>query len=454
MTKLMAKLFLLLLIGLVTAVPTLAGASTQQTEPTVVDLALEDGRFTILAQALQQASLVGTLQGEGPFTVFAPTDEAFNAIPEAQLNDILNDTEALRNILLYHVVPQRLLAADVVTLTSAETALGEPVEIAVEGDVVRINEAQVTATDIQAANGVIHVIDSVLLPPSLQEDEGMMDDGDAPTEEPAPGEDEEAMDDAPMDEDTTDEETTDEDADEDMMEETPGDEQPAGADIVDTAIADGRFTTLVTALEAAELVETLKGPGPFTVLAPTDEAFAALPDGTLDSLLNDIPALRDILLYHVILGRLPAADVTKLGAADTILGEPVSISVEGDVVRINEAQVIITDIETSNGIIHVIDAVLLPPDQGQQPADPKPKHQPTYRQPDNNRYFNNKPYNQDRYDRDGRRYCGCGNNSYGRGGNDAGGRYYYGPFFGHGYYQGGSGYNYSYYSYHPYRYRW
>ncbi len=157
-------------------------------------------------------------------------------------------------------------------------------------------------------------------------------------------------------EDATDETTTDETvaatttvaAAEEMM------------DIVDTAVADGRFTTLVTALEAADLVDTLKGDGPFTVFAPTDDAFAALPEGTVEGLLEDIPALTDILTYHVVSGKVLAADVVGLDSATTLQGTDVAVTVDGDTVLINDAQVIITDIETSNGVIHVIDAVLLP----------------------------------------------------------------------------------------------
>jgi len=137
--------------------------------------------------------------------------------------------------------------------------------------------------------------------------------------------------------------------------------------IVDIAVEDGRFTTLVTALQAADLVETLSGEGPFTVFAPTDDAFAALPDGALEGLLADIPALTDVLLYHVVSGEVLAADVIQLPAADTVLGQPVTITVDDDKVMVNDAQVIITDIQGSNGVIHVIDAVILPP-QDEAPA--------------------------------------------------------------------------------------
>jgi uncharacterized surface protein with fasciclin (FAS1) repeats len=109
--------------------------------------------------------------------------------------------------------------------------------------------------------------------------------------------------------------------------------------IVDIAVEDGRFTTLVTALQAADLVDTLSGEGPFTVFAPTDDAFAALPAGALEGLLADIPALTDVLLYHVVSGEVLAADVIQLSSADTVLGQPVSIMVDGDKVMINDAQV-------------------------------------------------------------------------------------------------------------------
>lgn len=131
-------------------------------------------------------------------------------------------------------------------------------------------------------------------------------------------------------------------------------------DIVDIAADDGRFTTLVTAVKAAGLVETLKSDGPFTVFAPTDDAFAALPAGTVEALLNDIPKLKSILLYHVVQGKVMAADVVKLKSADTALGKSLSIAVSGDKVMVNEATVVITDIEASNGVIHVIDSVILP----------------------------------------------------------------------------------------------
>ncbi len=282
--------------------------STPAAEPeaqpgTIVDIAVGDGRFQTLVAALQAAGLVETLQGEGPFTVFAPTDDAFAKLPAGTVDALLKDVPTLTDILLYHVVAGNVKAADVVKLDMATTVQGESVAITVDGDTVRINDAQVIITDIEAANGTIHVIDTVLLPP-----------------EP----------------------------------------EAALGTIVDIAVGDGRFQTLVAALQAADLVETLQGAGPFTVFAPTDDAFAKLPEGTVAALLEDIPTLTDILLYHVVSGNVSAADVVKLDMATTVQGKSVAITVDGDTVRINDAQVIITDIATSNGTIHVIDTVLVP----------------------------------------------------------------------------------------------
>jgi uncharacterized surface protein with fasciclin (FAS1) repeats len=257
---------------------------------------------------------VDTLSGEGPFTVFAPTDDAFAALPAGTLDSLFADIPALQSVLTYHVVPGQVMAADVVNLDSADTVQGEAIDITVQDGNVMVNGANVIITDIEGANGVIHVIDAVILPPSMTAAE------------------EEAM-----------------------MEETP--------DIVDIAISDGRFTTLVTALQEASLVDTLKGEGPFTVFAPTDDAFNALPDGTLEGLLADIPALTDVLLYHVVPGKVMAADVVNLESADTVLGQPVSISVTDGNVMVDGANVIITDIEGSNGVIHVIDSVITPASQ-------------------------------------------------------------------------------------------
>lgn len=134
-----------------------------------------------------------------------------------------------------------------------------------------------------------------------------------------------------------------------------------GKDIVDTAVAAGSFNTLATALKAAGLVETLKGKGPFTVFAPTDDAFKKLPAGTLEKLLADKAQLTKVLTYHVVSGKVMAADVVKLSEAKTVEGSAVKIAVKDGKVKVNDANVVKTDVGASNGVIHVIDTVILPP---------------------------------------------------------------------------------------------
>ena len=134
-------------------------------------------------------------------------------------------------------------------------------------------------------------------------------------------------------------------------------------DIVDVAVANGSFNTLTTALKAAGLVDVLKGEGPFTVFAPTDEAFAKLPEGTVENLLKpeNIKQLKDVLTYHVVSGKVMAADVVKLNSATTVNGADVSIAVKDKTVKVNDAKVVTTDVMASNGVIHVVDTVILPP---------------------------------------------------------------------------------------------
>ena len=136
---------------------------------------------------------------------------------------------------------------------------------------------------------------------------------------------------------------------------------PVSKSIVDLEVEDGRFTTLVAALQAAELDTVLAGEGPFTVFAPTDDAFAKLPAGTVEGLLANIPGLKDVLLYHVVSGNVQAKDVLNLESADTLQGSSFAISIMDGKVMVNKSEVIITDIEAVNGTIHVVDTVLLPP---------------------------------------------------------------------------------------------
>jgi uncharacterized surface protein with fasciclin (FAS1) repeats len=261
----------------------------------IVDTAAGAEGFKTLVTAVKAAGLVEALKGKGPFTVFAPTDEAFAKLPKGTVEGLLKDKEKLAKVLTYHVVKGNVSSKDVAKINSAGTLQGAFLRVdASKG--VRINDAKVVNADLRASNGIIHVIDTVLLPP---------------------------------------------------------------ADIVDTAVGADSFKTLVAAVKAAGLVEALKGKGPFTVFAPTDEAFAKLPEGTIPALLNDKEKLGAILKYHVVPGYVTAADVVKLDRAKTLQGGELRINADGGV-RINDANVVKADILTANGVIHVIDSVLLP----------------------------------------------------------------------------------------------
>jgi transforming growth factor-beta-induced protein len=310
------KRYLIIFVALVVmAVPLVVaacgGGDEQAASPTptatetpkdIVDTAVAAGDFTTLAQALTAAGLVETLKGEGPYTVFAPTDAAFAALPEGTVDTLLEDpTGQLTDILTYHVVPGKVMSTDLSDGMTAETVQGGELTFSVEDGTVMVNGATVTTADIETSNGVIHVIDSVLLPPK---------------------------------------------------------------DIVDTAVEAGSFTILAKALTEAGLVETLKGDGPYTVFAPTDEAFAKLPQGTVDELLKDPEgALADILTYHVVPGKVMSTDLSDGMMADTVQGDQLKISIAEDgTVMVNDATVTQADIQASNGVIHVIDTVLLPPE--------------------------------------------------------------------------------------------
>lgn len=268
----------------------------------IVDTAVGAGAFKTLVAAVKAAGLVDTLKGEGPFTVFAPTDEAFAKLPEGTVAELLKpeNKAKLQAILTYHVVAGKVKAADVVKLTGAVSVQGQQIDIVVKDGKVTVDGANVVKTDIECSNGVIHVIDSVIL--------------------------------------------------------------PADKDIVDTAVANGSFKTLVAAVTAAGLVDTLKSEGPFTVFAPTDAAFAKLPEGTVEDLLK--PENKDkliaVLTYHVVPGKVLAGAVVKLKTATTVNGKEATIRVTDAGVMVDSAKVVATDIETSNGVIHVIDSVILP----------------------------------------------------------------------------------------------
>jgi uncharacterized surface protein with fasciclin (FAS1) repeats len=298
---------------LVLAAPTLAGdgcakscsaslAGDASKKSDIVATATAAGSFNTLAAALKAADLVSTLQGEGPFTVFAPSDEAFAKLPRETLADLLKpeNKRKLAAILTYHVVPGKVLAADVVKLKHAGTVNGQRVDVRVVEGGVTIDAANVVKTDIVCSNGVIHVLDSVIL--------------------------------------------------------------PSTKNLVETAQGAGTFGTLIAAAKAAGLADTLAKGGPFTVLAPTDEAFAKLPAGTVENLLKpeNKERLAAILKLHVAEGRVYADQVVTLAQVPTLAGRGVAVTAKRDSVQVGQAKVVQTDIEATNGVIHVIDTVILP----------------------------------------------------------------------------------------------
>lgn len=270
----------------------------------IVDTAVGAGSFKTLAAALQAADLVGALKGDGPFTVFAPTDEAFAKLPAGTVETLLKpeNKKQLVGVLTYHVVAGKVAAKQVVKLNGAKTLNGQRVGIAVEGGKVTVDKANVVTTDIECSNGIIHVIDSVIL--------------------------------------------------------------PSGDNIVATADKAGTFKTLIAAAKAAGLAGALTGETELTVFAPTDEAFAKLPKGTVESLLKpeNKSKLAGILKFHVVAGRVYSEAALEAKTAKTLQGSSVAITVKDGKARVGGANLVATDINASNGVIHVIDSVLLPPE--------------------------------------------------------------------------------------------
>jgi uncharacterized surface protein with fasciclin (FAS1) repeats/plastocyanin len=281
------------------------GAAADETQDIPAN-AQATGVHDALVAALGHAGLVETLQGDGPFTVFAPTDEAFTAAG-IDLSTFDNDeaNATLSDILLYHVVSGAVDAANVTDGMVATMVNGDNATFTVNNGSVMINDANVTTADVSASNGIIHVIDKVLMPPA---------------------------------------------------------DEPQPQDIPTVATNTGVHASLVAALAHAGLVETLQGDGPFTVFAPTDDAFTAA-GIDLSTFDNDEAnaTLADILKYHVYAGSVAAADVTDGMVATMVNGDNATFTVSNGTVTVGGATVTTADVAASNGIIHVIDKVLTPP---------------------------------------------------------------------------------------------
>jgi uncharacterized surface protein with fasciclin (FAS1) repeats len=272
-------------------------------EKNIVDTAVEAGKFKTLAAALGAAGLVDAVKGPGPFTVFAPSDEAFAKLPKGTVETLLKpeNKDKLKAILTYHVVPGKVMAKDVLGVKGAKSLNGQRIDVKVDGGKVMVDGAQVVATDIACTNGVIHVIDSVILP----------SEDNIPT----------------------------------------------------VATKAGKFNTLLAAAKAAGLVETLSGDKALTVFAPTDDAFAKLPKDTVATLLKpeNKDKLKAILLFHVVEGRVYSEDALAAKSAATLQGSKVEITVKDGAAYVNGAKILATDVDASNGVIHIIDSVILPP---------------------------------------------------------------------------------------------
>ncbi len=267
---------------------------------TVYDVISGSASHTTLKAAIDAAGLDATLKGAGPFTVFAPTDDAFAALPAGTVETLLADPGgALTDILLYHVVGAKALSTDLSDGQMIITAEGKQVKVTIRNDSVLINNALVTVADISADNGVVHVINAVLIPPVVT--------------------------------------------------------------VYDVISGSASHTTLKAAIDAAGLDSVLMSEGPFTVFAPTDAAFAALPAGTVETLLADPSgALTDILLYHVVGAKALSTDLSDGQVITTAGGKTLTVTIRNDSVLINEALVTVADLNADNGVVHVIDAVLIP----------------------------------------------------------------------------------------------
>lgn len=279
---------------------------------TIVDVAVANGNFTTLVAALQATNLDTTLADtSSKFTVFAPTDDAFALLGQDTINALLADTDTLSNILTYHVVSGEVNAETAIGLvgTTVEMTNGDPIGLSLDGESLLVNTSTVITTDIQTDNGIIHVIDAVLLPPK---------EVTTPTE-----------------------------------------------NIVETAIANGNFTTLVAALQATDLDIVLADESQtFTVFAPTDDAFALIGEETLNTLLNNPEVLSRILLQHVVVGStVDAITAYSLNGSEVETASsamiPLTINSSTDMLTFGGANIVMKDIYTANGVIHVIDAVIV-----------------------------------------------------------------------------------------------
>jgi uncharacterized surface protein with fasciclin (FAS1) repeats len=307
------------------------------TDDTAASAASNNPLLSTLVSAVSAAGLVDTLNSDGPFTIFAPTNDAFAAIPAADLDAVLADQEILTSILTYHVVAgESLDAAALGEAGTAATVNGAELEFGVDGTTV--NGVDVLCSNVMTANATVHIIGEVLMPAA----DGM--DETADMEEGA------MMPTGPL------------------CSAVPTDGEGSFAGMTDDTAATAAsnnpvLSTLVAAVQAAGLVDTLNSDGPFTIFAPADPAFDALPEGTIDAVLADTDLLTSILTFHLVAGeQLSSAELAELDSVATVNGADLALEVAGDgTLMVNgQASVGCADIQTANATVHVIDAVLMP----------------------------------------------------------------------------------------------
>jgi uncharacterized surface protein with fasciclin (FAS1) repeats len=331
------------------------GSFAGMADDTAATAASNNPLLSTLVTAVGAAELGDTLNSDGPFTVFAPTNDAFDAIPAEILDAVLADKDLLTSVLTYHVIGGESLKAEALGSASAAGTV-EGGEITFGADGTTVNDAAVLCSDVPVANGTVHIIDQVLLPQVAVDaiaaitGEGEMSDGEMSEGEMSEGEMGDML-----------------GANGPACSAVPADGEGSFAGMADDTAATAAsnnplLSTLVTAVGAAELGDTLNSDGPFTIFAPTNDAFDAIPEADLDAVLADIDLLTSVLTFHVIGGeKLTSADLVDAGSAVTVNGAELTFEAEGDQVLVNGvATTICQDVPTANATVHIIDAVLLP----------------------------------------------------------------------------------------------
>ncbi len=318
------------------------GSFAGMTDDTAATAASNNPLLSTLVTAVGEAGLVDTLNSDGPFTIFAPTNDAFAAIPAADLDAVLADQELLTSILTYHVIAgESLDAAALGAAGSSATVNGGTLEFGADGTTV--NGVDVLCSNVVTANATVHIIGEVLMPTA----EGDMEEG-------------------AMEEDDMEEVAMEPSGP--LCSAVPADGEGSFAGMTDDTAATAAsnnpvLSTLVAAVQAAGLVDTLNSDGPFTIFAPANPAFDAIPAADLDAVLADTDLLTSILTLHVVAGeKLSSADLAELDSVATVNGADITLEVadDGTLMVNGQASVGCADIQTANATVHVIDAVLMP----------------------------------------------------------------------------------------------